>query len=60
MQSGTPLGWHFKVSGEIYPSVEPKREGCQRKEYPSLDRIDIDLLGRLAMEGRVQDWIGCG
>ena len=25
-----------------------------------LDRIDIDLLGRLAMEGRVWDWIGCG
>ena len=25
-----------------------------------LDTIDIDLLGRLAMEGQVQDWIGCG
>ena len=22
--------------------------------------MDIDLLGRLAMEGRVQDWIGHG
>ena len=25
-----------------------------------LDRMDIDLLGRLAMEGQVQDWIGHG
>ena len=23
-----------------------------------LDRMDIDLLRRLALEGRVQDWIG--
>ena len=23
-----------------------------------LDRMDIDLLGRLAMEGQVWDWIG--
>ena len=22
--------------------------------------MDIDILGRLAMEGRVRDWIGCG
>ena len=25
-----------------------------------LDRMDIDLLGRLAMEGQVWDWIGRG
>ena len=25
-----------------------------------LDRMDIDLLGRLAMKGRVRDRIGCG
>ena len=25
-----------------------------------LDRMDIDLLGRLAMEGQVRYWIGCG
>ena len=25
-----------------------------------LDRMDIDLLGRLAMEGQVWDWIGHG
>ena len=25
-----------------------------------LDRMDIDLLGRLAMEGRVRDWIDHG
>ena len=25
-----------------------------------LVRMDIDLLGRLAMEGRVRDWIGRG
>ena len=25
-----------------------------------LDMMDIDLLGRLAMEGQVRDWIGCG
>ena len=22
--------------------------------------MDIDLLGRLVMEGQVQEWIGCG
>ena len=22
--------------------------------------MDIDLLGKLVLEGRVQDWIGCG
>ena len=25
-----------------------------------LETMDIDLLGRLAMEGQAQDWIGCG
>ena len=54
MRSRTPLGWHFKVGGETCLGVGPKWEGCQRKELPSLDRIDIDLLGRLFMEGQVR------
>ena len=60
LRSGTPLGWHVKVGGETCLVVGPKWEGCQREKQPSLDRIDIDLLGRLVMEGRVWDWMGCG
>ena len=39
---------------------DPSRRDVKVWNSRVLDRMDIDLLGRLAMEGRVRDWIGCG
>ena len=39
---------------------EPSKRDVKVWNSRVLDRMDIDLLGRLAMEFRVQDWIGHG
>ena len=58
MRSRTPLGWHFKVSVRLASVSDPSGRDVKVWNSQVLDRMDIDLLGRLAMEGRVWDWIG--
>ena len=38
---------------ETYPNVGPKREGCQASDSRVLDRKEIDLLGKIVMEGQI-------
>ena len=57
LQSGTPLGWHFKVGERLSLVLDPSGRDVKVWKCQVLDRIDIDLLGRLAMEGQVWIWI---
>ena len=38
--------------------LDPSKRDVKVWNSLVLDRMDIDLLGRLAMEGQVRDWIG--
>ena len=52
------MGWHFKVGERLASVSDPSGRDVKVWNSPILDRIDIDLLGRLAMKGRVWIWIG--
>ena len=58
MQFGTSLDWHLKVGVRLASMSNPSRRDVKVWNSQVLDRMDIDLLGRLAMEGRVRIWIG--
>ena len=45
------MGWHFKVGERLALVSDPSKSQV-------LDRIDFDLLGKLAKKDRVQIWIG--
>ena len=45
---------------EAYPNVGPKRDGYQASDSRVLDRKEIDLLGKIVMEGQIQDGMGHG
>ena len=52
------MGWHFKV-GKILASVlDPSGRDVNAWNSHVLERIGIDLLGKIAMEDRVWIWIG--
>ena len=56
-----PLGLAFEGKWVRLASVsDPSERDVKVWNSRVLDRMDIDLLGRLAMEGRVRDWIGHG
>ena len=52
------MGWHFKVGERLASVSNPSERDVKVWNSRVLDRRDIDLLGRLAMEGRFRDWIG--
>ena len=58
MRSGTPLDWHFKVGMRLASVSDPSGRDVKVWNSQVLDRIDIDLLGRLAMKDQVRIWIG--
>ena len=37
---------------------DPSKRDVFARNNQVLDRIGIELLGKIAMDGRVQDWIG--
>ena len=53
-----PLGLAFKASKRLSLMSDPSGRDVKLWNSQVLDRIDIDLLGKLAMKGRVQIWIG--
>ena len=55
-----PLGMAFKEGERLASVSDPSGRDVKVWNSQVLDRIDIDLLGRLAMKGQVRDWIGCG
>ena len=52
------MGWHFKVCVRLALVSDPSGRDVKVGNSQVLDRIDIDLLGKLAMKGQVQIWIG--
>ena len=53
-----PLGLAFKV-GEILASVSiPSWRDIMAGNSQVLERIGIDLVGKIAMDFQVQEWIG--
>ena len=55
-----PLGLAFKAGERLASVSDPSGRDVKVWNSQVLDRMDIDLVGRLAMEGRVRDWICCG
>ena len=53
-----PLGLAFKAGERLALVSDPSERDVKVWNSQVLDRIDIDLLGRLAMKGRVRIWIG--
>ena len=52
------MGWHFKVGERLASVSVPSERDSNIWNSQVLDRIDFDLLGKLAMEGQVWIWIG--
>ena len=52
------MGWHFKAGERLASVSDPSERDVKVWNSQVLDRTDSDLLGRLAMKGQVQDWIG--
>ena len=60
MQYGTPLGWHFKVFVRLASRLDPSGRDVKASDSWVLDRKEIDLLGKIVMEGQIQDGMGRG
>ena len=52
------MGWHFRVGERLASVSDPSRRDVNVGNSQVLDRIDFDLLGKLAREYQVQIWIG--
>ena len=52
------MGWHFKVGVRLALVLDPSGRDVNVWNSQVLDRMDIDLLERLAKKGRFLDWIG--
>ena len=52
------MGWPFKVVETLASMFDPSGRDAKVWDSQVLDRIGIDLLGKIATEGRVQIWIG--
>ena len=53
-----PLGMASKEGKSLASVSDPSERDVKVGNSQVLARIDIDLLGKLAMKGRVQIWIG--
>ena len=53
-----PLGLAFQASERLPLVLDPSRRDVKVWNSQVLARIGIDLLGKIAMEGRVWIWIG--
>ena len=52
------MGWHFKVGERLVLVWDPSERDAKVWNSQVLDRIDFDLLGKLARKDRVWIWIG--
>ena len=52
------MGWHFRVGERLTSVSVPSGRDVMVGSSRVLKRIGIDLLGKLAMKCRVQNWIG--
>ena len=52
------MGWHFKVGVKLASVLDPSGRDVNVGNSQVLDRIDFDLLGKLARKDRVWIWIG--
>ena len=52
-----PLGWHFRVGERLASVLVPSRRDVRGGNYRVLERIGIDLLGKIAMDCQVREWI---
>ena len=52
------MGWHFKVGERLALVTNLGGRDANAWNSQGLDRIDFDLLGKLAKKDRVQIWIG--
>ena len=52
------MGWHFKVGERLASVSDPSEKDANVWNSQVLDRIDFDLLGKLAKKDRFQIWIG--
>ena len=48
----------FKAGKRLALVSVPSGRDVMARNSQVLERIGIDLLGKIAMDGRVQDWIG--
>ena len=53
-----PLGLAFKVGKRLALVLVPSGRDVMARNSQVLERIGIDLLGKMAMGFRVQNWIG--
>ena len=53
-----PLGLAFQVGEKLASVSDPSERDVIAWISQVLERIGIDLLGKIAMESQVQDWIG--
>ena len=53
-----PLGLAFKASKRLASVLVPSERDVRAGKSRVLERIGIDLLGKIAMDGQVQEWIG--
>ena len=54
----TPLGLVFQVGERLASVLDPSGRDVIAWNSQVLERIGIDLLGKIAMSGRVRVWIG--
>ena len=52
------MGWHFKVGERLASVLDPSERDANVWNSQVLDRIDFDLLEKLARKDRVRIWIG--
>ena len=55
-----PLGLAFQVGERLALVSDPSRRDVFARNNQVLEMISIDLLGGIAMKGRVQIWDRCG
>ena len=53
-----PLGLAFQVGKRFSLVSDPSGRDVNAWNSQVLEGIGIDLLGKIAMDGRVRDWIG--
>ena len=51
------MGWHFKVGKRLALVSDPSGRDVNVGNSQVLDRIDFDLVGKLAKKDQVQIWI---
>ena len=55
-----PLGLVFTVGGRLISMLDPSGRDVKASDSRVLDRTEIDLVGKIVMEGQIQDGIGRG